>query len=164
MQPERSDWEVFYACPSLSAPAFFGAASRAAAEQLPGAGQGAADAYEALHELARVLQARPRLWLRGSRVHGFRAAFSPPTLSAPASCGAASRAAAEQLPGAGQGAADAYAALHERALVCLFHEPKLLRKAPVAETELLEAHATGLHCREACGWRCTCAGGWKGSK
>jgi hypothetical protein len=53
---DRSEWEVFYSYPSLSAPALFEAAARAAAG-LPGAGQGgAAEALEDLQELAGALQ------------------------------------------------------------------------------------------------------------
>lgn len=53
----RSEWEVFYAYPSISAPAFFEALAGVCEEQScapPSAS--AADAYEALLELSRAAQ------------------------------------------------------------------------------------------------------------
>ena len=53
----RSEWEVFYAYPSISAPAFFKALAGVCEEQShapPSAS--AADAYEALLELSRAAQ------------------------------------------------------------------------------------------------------------
>lgn len=52
---DRSSWEVFYSYPSISAPAFFGAAA-AAVQQRPDADACAADAFEDLHELAKAVQ------------------------------------------------------------------------------------------------------------
>ena len=64
---DRSDWELFYAYPSLSAPVFFAAATEEVAA-LPGARQdagSAAGAYEDLHELAKALQVAGQFWLSG---------------------------------------------------------------------------------------------------
>lgn len=53
---DRSEWEVFYAYPSLSAPALFEAAAQAAARLPEGRQGGAAEAFQDLSELARTLQ------------------------------------------------------------------------------------------------------------
>ena len=51
----RSEWEVFYAYPTISAPAFFEALARVSEEQAD-APASAAQAYETLLELSRAAQ------------------------------------------------------------------------------------------------------------
>jgi hypothetical protein len=52
---DRSNWEVFYSYPSISAPAFFDAAA-AAVQQQPDSSGSAADAFEDLHEVVKAVQ------------------------------------------------------------------------------------------------------------
>ncbi len=53
----RSEWEVFYAYPTISAPAFFQALARVSEEQAD-APASAAQAYDTLLELSRAAQVR----------------------------------------------------------------------------------------------------------
>ena len=55
----RSEWEIFYAYPSISAPAFFEALA-GASEEAARAPPSAAEAYDALLELSRSAQV-PRM-------------------------------------------------------------------------------------------------------
>ena len=57
----RSEWEVFYAYPTISAPAFFEALARVSEEQAD-APASAAQAYDTLLELSRVAQVRFFSW------------------------------------------------------------------------------------------------------